>query len=784
MQSTRNDIEITTNATNSVTVRYLFILTLCTSAFLLFLIQPMFTKLVLPLLGGAPAVWNTAMIFFQTMLLAGYLYAHFLSATFELKKQLIIHLALMIAALLFLPISIPSGYELPSEEWPSLWLLSLFSLAIGLPFFIISANAPLLQDWFRSSGDTEAHDPYFLYAASNVGSITALVAYPLFIEIQFGLKTQTWLWSFGFIVLLFLIFTCGIALRPNRKNIEAATQENNKRGKDQQDEQLVPTPTSPDFKYYAKWIVLAFVPSALLLSVTNKITTDLLSTPLLWVFPLILYLLTFVIVFSRRPIIPHRFIEKFAPYCLILIVFFNTSVTHANTLLFFTFGNLFCFFVLALYFHGLLASKRPPAKHLTNFYIAMSFGGVLGGIFIGLIAPITFSDIYEYIILLVIAALLMPTKATTLVAIVKSRIGPKAQSYRADIIFSLCLIGLLLIALQVGTETISTKLISIVALTMFFLLMLEGVGRPLRLALIVTTGLFIVPYILGSHKDVLFQERSFFGVYAVKEMSSGKAAAPSSNKIAHVAKHGTTIHGIQVLGSLEPQSYYHQESGLGKLFESYKAKDKKIRSVGAIGLGAGTAICYRQAEQNWTFFEIDPLVETMARDPKLFTYMQECADQAEIIIGDARLSLQNIPDGTYDLLIADAFSSDAIPLHLMTKEAFDLYKNKVKANGIVVLHISNRYFDLEHIVAATAKASGLTSRMYHYTRQESDIAEHPFRYSATWVALAQNTKILDDLIPITNNTVDKEINGWRELSFEETDSPWTDDYSNVLSTLK
>ncbi|WP_053005893.1 spermidine synthase [Kiloniella spongiae] len=714
------------------------------------------------------------MIFFQSMLLAGYLYAHFLSSTFGLKNQLIIHLLLMAAALFFLPIAIPAGYETPADGWPSLWLLSLFFLAIGLPFFIISANAPLLQDWFRSSGDAEAHDPYFLYAASNVGSITALVTYPLLIETQFGLQTQTWLWSYGFLGLLFLIFACGTALRPKKQNIDCPrSQEENNDGN-----------IAPNIKSYIKWIILALVPSALLLSVTNKITTDLLSAPLFWVFPLILYLLTFVIVFSRRPIIPHHFIEKLAPYCLLLVIFLNASVTDANIMLIFVLGNLFCFFILVLYLHGLLARTRPHAKYLTNFYIAMSLGGVLGGIFIGLIAPIVFADIYEHIILLIVVALLMPAKTTTFVAIIKRRIGPKAQSYRADIIFSLCLIALLLIALQVGTETISAKLASIIALTMFLLIMLEGVGRPFRLAFTVATALFLTPLILSTHHKVLFQERSFFGVYTVKEIIPGKEENDTPKEVAHIAKHGTTIHGIQVQGSLESQSYYHQQSGLGKLFEAYDVHDKKIESVGVIGLGAGTAICYRQAGQNWTFFEIDPLVEIMARDPKLFSYMQECAQETDVIIGDARLSLKNIPDATYGLLIADAFSSDAIPLHLMTKEAFELYKKKIKDNGIIILHISNRYFDLENIVSATAEASGLIPRIYDYVRQEADKKNHPYRYSSIWIALAQNSEILDNLIPVENQTSDRAINRWREPSHTKTDTPWTDDYSNVLSALK
>ncbi|WP_125932995.1 fused MFS/spermidine synthase [Kiloniella majae] len=757
---------------SSTFLRYLFILTLCSSAFLLFLIQPMFTKLVLPLLGGAPAVWNTAMIFFQSVLLAGYLYAHFLSSAFKLRNQIIIHLVLMAIAMLFLPIAIPTEYEIPSENWPSMWLLGLFTVAIGLPFFIISANAPLLQDWFRSSSDKDANDPYFLYAASNIGSIAALAAYPLFIEVQFGLVTQTWLWSYGFVALLILIFICGVILKRQKQTVSPlVSQTANHKNQ-----------SAPNVKSYINWIILALIPSALLLSLTNKITTDLLATPLLWVFPLILYLLTFVIVFSKHQIIPHHIVEKLTPYCLILITFLNVSVTQASTIIFFTIGNLFCFFVLALYSHGLLAASRPDAKYLTNFYIAMSFGGVLGGIFISMIAPVIFSDVYEYIILLIIIALIMPRKTKTLVAIVKKRVGPKAQSYSADIIFSLILIGLFLARFQIEENDIISKLISTILLSLLLLIILEGVGRPFRLALTVAIGLFVIPLLKGSQHDILFQERSFFGVYAVKKLTTESKSDRSFKETAHLAKHGTTIHGIQIKGSLEPQSYYHKETGLGKLLEAYD--NKNINSVAVIGLGTGTAICYRQAGQHWSFFEIDPLVETMARNPKLFDYMQECAQETEVIIGDARLSLKNISDATYDLLIADAFSSDAIPIHLMTKEAFNLYKKKVKDNGIIILHISNRYFDLEPIVAATAKASNLKARIYDYTRPQSDIKQHPYRYSATWVALAQDSKTLDDLIPLTGTKDDKENLGWRELSHKENVKAWTDDYSNVLSALK
>jgi spermidine synthase len=587
------------------------------------------------------------------------------------------------------------------------------------------------------------------------------------------LITQTWLWSYGFIALIFLIFICGLTLI--RK--EEGTDNLISLTKSQANE------PAPNFNSYARWVTLALIPSALLLSVTNKITTDLLATPLLWVFPLILYLLTFVIVFSKQPIVPHKITEKLAPYCLILTIFLNGPVTNSDTIIAFTVINLFCFFVLTLYCHGLLAAIRPNAKFLTNFYIAMSFGGVLGGIFISIIAPIIFADVYEYIVLLVIVALIMPSKTKTLVAIIKSRIGQKAQSYGADITFSLVLAGLYLLLQQIETEGLINKLVSIIILALLFLIILEGIGRPFRLALTVMIGLVIIPVTHGAHSDILFKERSFFGVYAVKKLAQTNQNGNPLKIEAHLAKHGTTIHGIQIKGSLEPQSYYHKESGLGKLFEAYM-NARKVHSVAAIGLGAGTAICYRQAGQHWTFFEIDPLVESMARDPELFSYMQECAEDTNVVIGDARLSLKNISDASYDLLIADAFSSDAIPLHLLTKEAFNLYKKKIKYNGIIILHISNRYFDLEHIVAATAKEAKLEARIYDYIQPDDSIEKHSYWYSSTWVALAQSSQTLDDLIPLTAPQSAKTKNAWRKLSHTKTTKPWTDDYSNVLSALK
>ncbi|OUS16830.1 hypothetical protein A9Q97_02045 [Rhodospirillales bacterium 47_12_T64] len=778
MNNNSSSVAKLTNSGMSTLIRYLYIVTLCLSAFLLFLIQPMFTKLVLPLLGGAPAIWNTAMVFFQAMLLAGYIYAHFLSSTFTLRTQIIIHLVIMAVAILTLPIAISAGFDAPSKNWPTVWLLWLFAASIGLPFFIISANAPLLQDWFRSSGDDHAHDPYFLYAASNIGSIAALASYPLFIEVFFGLESQGWLWSYGFIALLIFIFFCSLSLKKKETKISAADAATKVSSK-------INNEDAPVLSTYAYWIILAFVPSALLLSVTNKITTDLLATPLLWVIPLGLYLLTFVIVFSRNPIIPHKFIAALAPYFLLAVAFIKVSTTQVDAVFFYVGGSLLSFFVISLYCHGRLASARPPAKYLTNFYIAMSFGGVLGGIFVGILAPTIFSNIYEYALLLILAALLMPRNTKAIISIINRRIGPRAESYYADIIFSLLIVGLVSLTRLIQSDDIlALKLITTIVAALVLLLLIESVGRPVRLAFSTAICLFLSGQVSGISDNFVFQERSFFGVYTVRKTTLEDTDYQGPEKEIRTAKHGTTIHGTQFTGSLEPLSYYHSDTGLGLLFQSYQDTNKPLRQIGAIGLGTGTVVCYQRPGQNWTFFEIDPLVEKMARDPSMFTYMSECAGDTKVIIGDARLSLQGIDDKAYDLLIADAFSSDSIPIHLLTKEAIDLYRDKVKADGLIILHISNRYFDLEPIVAVTSKASGLHSRIYHYRRDEEAKSRRPYHFNSSWIALAREEKYLDQLIPLSSTTQKGKENHWRKLTLDSSHKIWTDDYSNVLSALK
>ncbi|WP_419905633.1 spermidine synthase [Kiloniella sp.] len=711
------------------------------------------------------------MIFFQAMLLAGYIYAHLLTTKFSLLTQIIIHLLIMVMALIFLPIAISNSIDTPSENWPTVWLLWLFMSSIGLPFFIVSANAPLLQSWFSTTRDTHAHDPYFLYAASNVGSIAALAAYPLYIEIQFGLVTQGVLWSGGFITLLGLILFCGLFLKINASPLASNTEQATVLGEAK----------APSISNYAHWIFLALVPSALLLSITNKITTDLLAIPLLWVIPLGLYLLTFVIVFSRNPIISHSAVSKIAPYLLIAVAVVTISTPGTNTILMFIAGSLFCFFFIALYCHSKLASLRPRASFLTNFYIAMSFGGVLGGIFVGIVAPTIFNNIYEYALLLIFAALLMPKMDKPAISIINRLLGKKSQSVAADILLPLTILGLSWIVDQVQTDTtVIVKLITVIASTLIILLLVEGIGRPIRFSLSIVAAVIISGQFGDLSKKHFFNERSFFGVYTVQK---GPSDSEIDQKV-RIATHGTTVHGIQFKDSIELVSYYHLQGGLGILMNAFEENNLRPKNIGAIGLGTGTALCYQSPGQEWTFYEIDPLVERLARDPSQFTFLSECGPLKDVIIGDARLSLKEVKEKEFDLLIADAFSSDSIPIHLLTKEAFDLYRDKIQDDGIIILHISNRYFDLEQVIAATAGASGLKARVYHYVRGKDPTIDKPYHLSTSWVALARSETLLDQVLPIPLPDSSEKKNSWRRLTIDPDIKVWTDDYSHVLSTLK
>ena len=380
-------------------IQFVFTATLALSAVLLFWVQPMFAKMVLPLLGGTPAVWNTSMVFFQAVLLAGYAYAHFSTRLLDVRRQSLLHLILLVCAFVVLPIAVATDWSPPTEATPVIWLITLLLVSIGLPFFALSATAPLLQKWFSHTRHTDASNPYFLYAASNFGSILALLAYPVLFEPFLGLIEQSRTWTFAYGGLVVLMAACAYLLRryfapdaQHRHHVAATDLKAN-----------------VDWKLRLQWIILAFVPSSLLLGVTTHITTDVASVPLLWVMPLALYLLTFVIVFSKRPAIPHKWIVLIHAYLVLLFVIalYVPVLSIRVTLIL----HLGMFFVTAMLCHGELATHRPVASHLTEFYLWMSFGGVLGGGFNALLAPLIFSTNAEYPIAIVLACALRPTLA-------------------------------------------------------------------------------------------------------------------------------------------------------------------------------------------------------------------------------------------------------------------------------------------------------------------------------------------------------------------------------------
>jgi hypothetical protein len=711
----------------------LFAITLFASALLLFWVQPMFSRMVLPALGGSPAVWNTAMVFFQTALLAGYLYAHLVSRWLSLRRQLALHLVLLTLAALSLPIAIAPDWTPPTAGTPVLWLLALLAWCLGLPFLVVASTAPLLQKWFAASGHPAAHDPYFLYGASNLGSMLALLGYPLLLEPILTLDRQNQAWALGYAGLAVLVAICGLAA--GRPQARAAPDH------------AAPATNAIGWGRRLHWLALAFAPSSLLLAVTSHITTDLASVPLLWVVPLSLYLLTFVIVFARKPLLAHGWMVKAQPFVVIplVLLFTETGASWLALLL-----HLAAFFVTAMVCHGELAKRRPATSHLTEFYLWMAFGGMLGGVFNALLAPIAFDSVLEYPIALVAACFLRPRQGAT-----RGRGG-----------LGLPLAVLLLILLQTQWRRFGLPDLGVagmLALLVPIAMLLYGcAAQPLRFGFGIAAVLGVT-LLAGGPNQIEARARSFFGVYTIKQDPAGY----------NFLVHGTTVHGAQHTDPLhrrEPLTYYHREGPLGQIFGALE--DHPAHTVGAVGLGVGTVACYRRPGQRWTFYEIDPLIERIARDRRYFHYLEDCAPGAQVVLGDARRSLQQAASGQYDLLILDAFSSDAIPVHLMTREAFALYIDKLAPGGLIALHISNRHLDLAPVVATLLADVGMVGRFQ--TQVPPLEAQRSYRNAATWVAIARTDADLGALAQDPS---------WQRVAAGSA-QPWSDDFSNLVGALR
>jgi len=737
-----------TDATRTSTSPLLPVLTaaIFLSAALLFAVQPMFTKMVLPRLGGAPQVWSVAMVFFQAALLAGYGYAHALTRYAPGRKSLFIQLGVMVAACFFLPLSIASGWGKPPAVGEAFWLLGLFAVSIGLPFFALAANSPLLQAWFARSDHPAAKDPYFLYAASNVGSFLALLSYPLIIEPLIPLTNQTWIWTIGFYVLILLIAGTGYLLWHALDDAPAATQSASAPAT------AAPAPTWRDA---LTWVCLAAVPSGLLVAVTAHISTDVAAVPLLWVIPLALYLLTFVIVFASRPIIPHWLVVAVQP---IFIIALAAVIIYEpiKTIVYVIAVHIGIFFVLTLTCHGELARRRPAPQHLTAFYMWMSAGGMIGGIGAGLIAPYVFSWIAEYPVLIALAVLCRPGLAL-----------PK--SYVEQIIFfgALGVAVLALVLFRAFEVDIDTNIFNWVVAVLLIVTVLFW-RDPLPFAAIVAFVLFANHFVIetGGSRSV----RSFFGVHKMAETYDGRF---------RLLSHGTTLHGGQrirdnlgnpITGRPEPIMYYYNGSAMAQILDAARERTKPIRYA-VIGLGTGTLSCRAEPGDTVHYYEIDPAIIRISTDPKNFSFLTECRP-VTITLGDARLTLAEAPDASYDVIIVDAFSSDAIPIHLLTREAMEIYRKKIVPEGIVAIHVSNRHLELASVVAGIAKANDMVSRV----NEGGDVSENDAEYVflGTVVVAANKDEYFG---PIAQSEF------WELQRPDPKQWVWTDDYSNIIGSI-
>ncbi len=731
-----------------------YTVTMLVSALLLFLVEPMFARMVLPLLGGSPAVWNTAMVFYQVALLVGYVYAHAATAWLGVRRQAALHAALILLPMLVLPIRIPAGWVPPTESNPIPWLLGLMLLRLGLPFAVLSATSPMLQKWFASTPHPNARDPYFLYAASNVGSLFALLAYPLLIEPRLRLAVQSRLWAIGYGVLVVLMLACALIVwRSPRRSAEPADAPLEEAG----------SPAGAagagqlTARRRARWVLLAFVPSSLMLSVTTYFSTNLTPFPLLWVLPLAIYLLSFILVFAQKPLLSYRLSARALSLVLLPLVI-TLAMAASGPIWLLVPLHLFTLFLAAMVCHGALAQDRPPAKSLTEFYLWLSVGGALGGVFNALLAPILFSSVVEYPLGLVLAILMVRWPSS----------GKEKPSARwLDLGLPVAL-GALMAALALSLRAAGVKSVQLtaaVACGLPAVISFSFSRRPVRFALSVGAMLLVSALTIGPANRVLYAERSFFGVSRVVIDQGARH---------HLLFHGDTLHGMQSLDPsrrCEPLSYYYGGGPISAVFAAFSDAGAKQR-VAIVGLGSGALSSYSQPGQQWTFYEIDPTVERIARDPRWFTFLQDCAPSARVVLGDARLSLARATSAEYDLMILDAYSSDAIPVHLITREALALYLDKLAPQGVLAFHISNRYLDLQPVLGQLAYDAGLVALAEDDFGVRAD--ESPVKSPSRWVVMARDEAALGKL------TSDSR---WQRLEGRPGVAVWTDDYSSIVSVI-
>lgn len=743
--------------------------TLGLSALLLFVVQPMLGRALLPLLGGAPAVWTTVMLFFQTTLLLGYAYAHASARWLPWRAQLALHVLLVGAGVAVLPFS-TAGAAPPATDGlgPALWVAGWLTLAVGLPVVALSASAPLLQGWVARAG---VRDPYPLYAASNLGSLTALLGYPLAVEPLLGVAAQARAWMLGYALLVVAVAVCAVVVdrATSWRPLEPAP------GTDPEaaDGSPVGDDRPLDARRVARWLLLSATPVALLLGVTTHMTTDLSAVPLLWVAPLAVYLVTFIVTFDRHDRggrllgLSSRGLALLASPLLLVLATDSTPPLWAAVLL-----DLTVLLAAGLVCHGALAGDRPAVRHLTVFYLCIALGGVLGGALCAVVAPLVFDRVLEYPLAIAAACALRPSAPVA--------DGATDRRARRDVAVHLAwaaAVAVVALGLDALVRAVAPDTEGRVRLVLAFapgaVLAHAASGRPARHAPALLALLACGLVVDGHHGRALHSERSFFGVLRVTLAPDGRH---------RWLVHGGTVHGAQALDperAREPLVYYHRMGPCGDVVAAWRATRERIagapaRAVGVVGLGVGSLAAYAEPGEDWTFFELDPAVERLARDERFFTFLRDCRGAWRVVAGDARLRLRDVAPGSYGLLFLDAFSGDAIPAHLLTREAMTLEAGTLAPGGLMAVHVSNRYLDLVPVVARTAASVGLVARV-----RLDDMGEHAAaataegRTTSQWMVLARREEDLGPLV---------EDRRWRPVAPDDA-PPWTDDHAHVLGAL-
>ncbi len=754
----------------------LYTATIFLSAFLIFLVQPIIGKLLLPLAGGSPSVWNACMLFFQALMLAGYSYTHFSQKKFGVGKQTKIQIGLMLATLLLLPIRFTASTAIPED--PTFWLLTNLLKSAGIPFFILTTLSPMLQLWFAHTGHSRAGNPFFLYAASNTGSFAALLAYPFLIEPFVDLSNQTTLWAAGYAILTVLIIFC-------RKSVNAEAVE--------QDPDLQQIATPVEKATVVKWVTAAFLPSSLLMGSTLFFTTDLAPVPLLWILPLMVFLVTFIIAFSSKNL-PFWLIEKLAVAAVFAFtVVFGLDFRHQ---LWLTMPlHLMVLFAICLYCHTYLARSKPDLYHLTAFYTWISVGGMLGGLFNTLIAPYVFLSFTEYPLMIVAAVAFIyhnreteikdQSRPARMVALATGLVTATSIIAIRSTNFSLILRKLasrhylevdtglvpnILEWLKNNSSVLNTLLVIIISLTP--MLFISRVRRFNLAAAAMGMLLCFYAYEIGSSAEVIYITRNFFGI---------KSVTIIPNTSVRTLYHGSTNHGAQDFAPERrqtPLTYFHREGPAGDIFALPVAQKEGFK-VGIIGLGVGSLVTYARPGNEFTFYEIDPdIIDMVSGDSPIFSFIYEQASQTRLISGDGRLKLQETPANYYDMIILDAFSSDAIPMHLITNEAMQIYLSRLKPEGVLALHISNRYLNLQPVLKKMAEKNELAALYTHDHTFDASDKNNYLRERCTYVVMARSYEPISKLKEVKSKT-------WQELPSDMPEvALWTDSFSSIIPILK